>query len=126
MKPAGEVEYHDCGQSQRANKVVQRYEAHSPVTVEQRASQWANGDARRDREEYGDPRKRWRMKALEDEDYQRQLHHLAGRPGQQDAGRQAGKCRNPKQCRVRRAFDGHDSKDYGARTFSIVLKETFA
>ncbi|HEY4871429.1 MAG TPA: hypothetical protein VIJ03_05980 [Candidatus Dormibacteraeota bacterium] len=69
MKPAGEVEYHDCGQSQRADQVVQRYQAHSTVTVEQRASQWADGDAGRDREEYGDARKRWRMKALEDEDY---------------------------------------------------------
>jgi hypothetical protein len=66
------------------------------------------------------------MEALEDEDDQRQLHHLTCGPGQQNARRQARKCRNPKERWISRAFDGHDSKAYGARTFSIVLNATFA
>src|SRR5260370_37499881 len=66
------------------------------------------------------------MKALQNKDDQRQLHHLTGGPGQQNARRQPRKRRNPKERWISRAFDGHDFKAYGARTFSIVLNDTLA
>src|SRR2546421_4130334 len=58
------------------------------------------------------------MKPLEDKKHQREQHHLAGGPCQQDAGREPRKAPDSKQVAV-----GHG---VFASTFSIVLKETFA